>query len=102
MSRTLWRGKHGWAAPSATKACMHRISALLERGPEEAETAAEGAVEHAPGHQAAPADEAERNDNDPLDGASEETRNVVRMAVEIRRVNARCAALEEKVGKNEK
>ena len=59
----------------------------MASGPEEAEspaeaadTAAGGAGEHATGHQAAPAEEAERNDNDPLDGASEETRNAVRMA----------------------
>ena len=71
-------GQAGVGSAKCCIACRHRISALLERGPEEAETAAGGAGEHATGHLAAPAEEAERNDNDPLDGASEETRNVVR------------------------
>jgi hypothetical protein len=102
-------GQAGVGSAKCCIGCRHRLLALMASGPEAAEapaeaaeTAAGGAGEHATGHQAAPAEEAERNDNDPLDGASEDTRNVVRMAMEIRRVNARCAALEEKVGKNEK
>jgi hypothetical protein len=102
-------GQAGVGSARCCEGCRHRLSALMASGPEEAEapaeaaeTAAGGAGEHATGHQAAPGEEAERNDNDPLDGASQETRIVVRMAMEIRRVNARCAVLEEQVGKKAK
>jgi hypothetical protein len=100
-------GLAGLGSASCCQGCKHRLETLLKSAPEEAETdeapteaaqtAAGGTVEGQAADGAA-----EPNENDPLDSLSDDSKNLLRLEMELQRVTLKTTALQlvvEKYGK---
>ena len=100
-------GRAGLGSASCCQGCKHRLETLLKSAPEEAETdeaPAEAAQTAAGGTGEGQAADgaAEPNENDPLDGLSDDSKNLLRLEMELQRVTLKTTALElvvEKYGK---
>ena len=100
-------GRAGLGSANCCQGCRHRLETLLKSAPEEAETdeaPAEAAQTAAGGTGEGQAADgaAEPNENDPLDGLSDDSKNLLRLEMELQRVTLKTTALElvvEKYGK---